>query len=77
MFIDNQGNKRGIESNEYWKISWPNSNNLTIDLRQVTDPGVVYSLTGEYKLKIYHNYDEKFIIVTIETDINTTGEFNK
>lgn len=71
-FTDNQGNEREIESNEFWKISWPNNNNLTIDVRQVTDPSVVFSLTGDYKIKIYHNYDQKFINVTIETDIITT-----
>lgn len=77
MFTDNQGNEKEIESNEYWKFSRPINNNLTIDVRLSTDPGIVYSLTGDYKLKIYHNYDQKFINVTIETDIITTGEYNK
>nr|XP_034301630.1 contactin-1 [Crassostrea gigas] len=69
MFTDYQGNEKEIENSEYWKISWPNNNNLTIDVTQVTDPGVV---TGVYQLKIYHNYDQKVIYVTIETDIITT-----
>lgn len=77
MFTDHQGNEKEIENSEYWKISWPNNNNFTIDVMQVTDPGVVFSLTGVYKIKIYHKYDQKVINVTIETDIITTGEYNK
>lgn len=73
MFTDRQGNKKEIESNEYWKFSRPINNNLTIDVGLGTDPGIVYSLTGNYEIRIYHSYDQKFIIVTIET----TGEYNR
>jgi len=72
MFTDLRGNQKEIESNEFWKISWPNNNNLTIDVRQVSDPGVVFSLTGDYSVKIYHNHDQKSINITVETDIITT-----
>lgn len=75
MFTDLRGNQKEIESNEFWKISWPNNNNLTIDVRQVSDPGVVFSLTGDYSVKIYHNHDQKSINITVETDIITTGLF--
>uniref|UniRef100_A0A8W8NE62 Ig-like domain-containing protein n=1 Tax=Magallana gigas TaxID=29159 RepID=A0A8W8NE62_MAGGI len=72
MFTDHQGNEKEIESNEYWKVSRPNKNNLTIDVRQVKDPGVVFFLTGDYEINIYHSYDQKIINVTIETDVIIT-----
>ena len=75
MFTDLQGNQKEIHSNEFWKISWP-KNNLTIDVRQVSDPGVVFSLTGDYSVKIFHNHDQKIISITVETDIVTTGPFS-
>ena len=76
MFTNLQGNQKEIESNAFWKISWPNNNILTIDVRQVSDPGVVFSLTGDYSVKIYHNYAQKIINITVETDIITTGPFS-
>lgn len=69
-FTDQQGNEREIESNKYWKISWSN-NNLTIDVRQVKEPSILHSLVGCYSVKVYHNYDQKVINITVETDIIT------
>lgn len=62
MFTDRRGNETEIESNEYWNISWPIQNNLTIDVRE----GNLYSLTGYYSVKIYHKIDQKLLNFTVE-----------
>ncbi|XP_065940111.1 neural cell adhesion molecule L1-like isoform X3 [Magallana gigas] len=69
MFTDHQGNESEIKSNEYWKLSWPINKQLTIDVSNVTDPTILVSLAGYYSVKIYHNYDEKVIYITVETDV--------
>lgn len=71
MFTDHQGNEKEIESNKYWSISRPVQNNLTIDLRQITDPSIFVSLTGYYSVIVYHKYDQKRIYFTVQTDIIT------
>lgn len=73
MFTDHQGNEREIKSNEYWNISRPLQNSLTIDLRQITDPTILFSLTGYYSVIVYHKYDQKRIYFTVQTD-NITME---
>ena len=74
IFTDLQGNQREIESNEFWKISWPTNNNLTIDVSQVSDPWELRSLTGFYSVKIYHKYDQKIIIMSVETATISTED---
>ena len=76
MFTNLQGNQKKIDSNQFWKISWPTNNNLTIDVRQVSDPWVVFSLTGGYSVNISNKHDHKIISITVETDIVTTGPFS-
>nr|XP_022337747.1 neural cell adhesion molecule L1-like isoform X1 [Crassostrea virginica] len=77
MFTDLQGNQREIESNEFWKTSWPTNNNLTIDVSQVSNPRVVRSLTGFYSVKIYHKYDQKIIIMSVETATISTEDVDQ
>nr|XP_011419232.2 contactin-1 isoform X2 [Crassostrea gigas] len=74
MFNDHQGNESEIKSNEYWKLSWPINKQLTIDVSNVTDPTILVSLAGYYIVKIYHNYDEKVINITVETDVFPTAD---
>lgn len=74
MFNDHQGNESEIKSNEYWKLSWPINKQLTIDVSNVTDPTILVSLAGYYSVKIYHNYDEKVINITVETDVFPTAD---
>lgn len=71
MFTDHHGNEREIETNKYWNISGPLQNNLTIDLRQIKDPSILFSLTGSYSVIVYHKYDQKRIYFTVQTDIIT------
>eukprot|EP00105_Crassostrea_gigas_P019109 XP_011437466.1 PREDICTED: uncharacterized protein LOC105335338 [Crassostrea gigas] len=72
MFTGHQGNEKEIETNKYWSISRPVQNNLTIDLRQITDPSILFSLTGYYSAKVYHKYDQKRIYFTVRTDTMET-----
>lgn len=65
MFTDHIGNETEIQSNEYWEISWPIQNNLTIDVRNVTKD-IFDSLTGYYSVKIYHNIDHRIVNFTVE-----------
>nr|XP_034301542.1 contactin-3-like isoform X1 [Crassostrea gigas] len=72
MFTDHQGNEKEIETNKYWSISRPVQNNLTIDLRQITDPSILFSLTGYYSVIVHHKYDQKRIYFTVRTDTMET-----
>ncbi|XP_055998427.1 contactin-3-like isoform X2 [Ostrea edulis] len=72
LFINHEGKEEVVKDNAYWKISRPQFNNLTIDVSQVSDPGVVLSLTGQYVVEIFHNYDMEKINVTVETEIIST-----
>lgn len=74
LFINHEGKEEVVKDNAYWKISRPQFNNLTIDVSQVSDPGVVLSLTGQYVVEIFHNYDMEKINVTVETEIISTSE---
>lgn len=65
MFTDSKGNETEIESNEYRNVSWPIQNNLTIDVRNVTED-ILDSLTGHYSVKVYHSIDQKSFNFTVK-----------
>uniref|UniRef100_A0A8W8NA32 Ig-like domain-containing protein n=1 Tax=Magallana gigas TaxID=29159 RepID=A0A8W8NA32_MAGGI len=65
MFTDHKGNETEIESNKYWNVSWPIQNELTIDVRNVTDE-FLNSLTGHYSVKVYHSIDQTSFNFTVE-----------
>lgn len=71
-FINLQGEEQVVKDNDIWKISRPTLNNLTVDVSQVSDPSVVLSVSGEYVVDVFHNYDSERIKVTVETEIITT-----
>jgi hypothetical protein len=75
IFINHEGREEVVKDTANWKIfRSKDSSNLTIDVSQVTDPGVVLSLTGQYIVEIFHNYDMEKLNVTVKTEIITTSK---
>ncbi|XP_061167029.1 neurofascin-like [Saccostrea echinata] len=72
-FINVNGEEQVVKDSDYWRITRPTLNNLTIDVSQVSDPSVVLSLSGVYIVDVFHNYDSEKIKVTVETEIITTS----